>query len=384
MARRSAAPHADPDAPSAAERLRILAALEAAGESAIVQADGERVAVTHLDRVYWPLERDPHLRPITKRDFLRYLVQVAGAMLPHLRDRPLTLFRWPEGITGRRVLEKHWNIALPAFVERVDVFSDAKEHRDQYILCNNLATLLWLAHMGTLEFHAWHSRVAPGADAPGATSDFATSAPAVEASVLERPDYVLFDIDPFIYSGDEAKGREPAFNAPAFARVKAVATALESVLAAIGLRALVKTSGKTGLHVIVPIRRTLRFDAVREMARFIGERLMRGHPQDITLDWSVEKRTGKVFLDTNMNVRGKSMTVAWSPRGLPGAPVSMPLAWRDLAKASPLDFRLATVVPMLQRHGDAWAGWLDQAQSVEDVLTRDIDDRTNAHTGRQR
>ena len=377
-----AAGRAHPRSPPAAQRASILAALDAAGENAIVQADGHPVAVTHLDRVYWPA--DPGLRQpaITKREFLRYLARVAGAMLPHLRDRPLTLFRWPEGIAGRRVLEKHWNIALPPFVERVDVFSDAKGHRDQYILCNNLATLLWLAHMGTLEFHAWHSRVTPGADAPGASTDFASSARALEASVLERPDYVLFDIDPFIYSGDEPKGREPTFNATAFAKVKMVALALESVLAAIGLRALVKTSGKTGLHVIVPIRRTLRFDAVREMAHFIGERLLHEHPRDITLDWSVEKRAGKVFLDTNMNVRGKSMTAAWSPRGLAGAPVSMPLTWRVLPDAEPPEFRLATVVPMLQRDGDAWAGWPDHAQSVEEVLTRDLDDP--AHARRRR
>ena len=111
---------------------------------------------------------------------------------------------------------------------------------------------------------------------------------------------------------------------------------------------------------------------------------MREHPEDITLDWAVEKRTGKVFLDTNMNVRGKSMSVAWSPRGLAGAPVSMPLAWRALPDASPRELRVATVVPMLRRHGDAWAGWLDQAQSVEDVLTRDIEHGANARMGRQR
>ena len=384
MARRSAASRADSGSPSVAERLRLLAALDADGENAIVQADGHAVAVTHLDRIYWPPDNDLQQAAISKRDFLRYLVEVGAAMLPHLRDRPLTLFRWPEGISGRRVLEKHWNIALPSFIERVDVFSDAKGHRDQYILCNNLATLLWLAQMGTLEFHAWHSRITPGIDAANASVDFASSAQALEASILERPDYILFDIDPFIYAGHEPKGREPAFNAQAFAKAKAVAVALESVLAGIGLRALVKTSGKTGLHVIVPIRRTLRFDAVREMAHFIGERLMRAHPQDITLDWSVEKRTGKVFLDTNMNVRGKSMSVAWSPRGLAGAPVSTPLGWRELSDASPIDFRLTTVVPMLKHRGDAWAGWLAHPQSIEDVLSRDISHSVNPRTRQHR
>ena len=160
-----------------AQRLRLRTALDEAGEHAILRVGDDSLALTHLDRVYWPAGTSG-TGAVTKRDLLRYLVKVAPCMLPHLRDRPLTLFRWPEGIDGKRVLEKHWNITLPSFVERVDVFSDSKGHRDQYILCNNLATLLWLAHMGTLEFHAWHSRVRAGNDAPDATSDFASSAAA--------------------------------------------------------------------------------------------------------------------------------------------------------------------------------------------------------------
>jgi bifunctional non-homologous end joining protein LigD len=367
MSGKSAASRADSRLPSAA-RARLTAALDAAGESGVVEVEGHAIALTHLDRVYWPANADLHQPALTKRDFLRYLVAVAPALLPHVRDRPLTLFRWPEGIAGRRVLEKHWNITLPPFVERVEVFSDSKARTDQYILCNNLATLMWLAHMGTLEIHAWHSRVNRRPDAADAGTDWASSGSALEASILERPDYMLFDIDPFIYSGKEPKGREPAFNAPAFAKARTIAFQLEALLDGIGLRALVKTSGKTGLHVIVPIRRTLRFRIVREMAHFIGERLLHAHPHDITVDWAVDKRTGKVFLDTNMNVRGKSITAAYSPRGLAGAPVSMPLTWAELKDADPTDFRLTTVVPLLAMRGDAWAGWLDRKQSVEDRL----------------
>ncbi|HEX6794926.1 MAG TPA: hypothetical protein VF304_13840 [Casimicrobiaceae bacterium] len=380
---RSAAIGEDSPARSSRGRENIRGALDAASESAIVQVDGHAVALSHLDRVYWPADDEWQQPAITKRDYLRYLASVAPLMLPHLRDRPLTLFRWPEGIAGRRVLEKHWNITLPAFVERVEVFSDAKGRRDQYILCNNLATLLWLAHMGTLEFHAWHSRTRRGADAANAGGDFASSTAALEASLLERPDYVLFDLDPFVDAGN-GNAREPPFSAAAFEAVTGVAYAVQSVLAGIGLRALVKTSGKTGLHVIVPIRRTLRYDAVREMARFIGERVMHAHPRDITLDWQVKKRTGKVFIDANMNVRGKSISVAYSPRGLPGAPVSMPVTWRELARIDPRDFRLPTVLPRLRKRGDAWAGWLDDAQNVEQALTRDIDSREKADREQRR
>src|SRR4051812_25403241 len=191
------------------DRSALLRALDAPAEDLTLHVDHHAVAVTTLERVYWPALDDPAQPAITKRDFLRYLVLVADAMLPHLADRPLTLFRWPNGIDGRRVLQKHWEIALPSFVQRVMVFSDAKHHPDEYALCNNLASLLWFAHMGVLEFHVWHSRVQGGPDTTVTSTDFASSTAALQASVLEYPDYILFDIDPFIYSGTETRAKDP-------------------------------------------------------------------------------------------------------------------------------------------------------------------------------
>ncbi|HSC98414.1 MAG TPA: hypothetical protein VLI21_05905, partial [Casimicrobiaceae bacterium] len=345
----------------------VLAALDRADASVTLQVDDHELVATHLERVYWPAISGSQ-RAITKRDYLRYLVGVSEAMLPHLRDRPLTLFRWPEGLTGRRVLEKHWKITLPPFVERIDVFSESKGFPDQYLLCNNLATLLWLANMGTLEFHTWHSRIRGGSDVPEARTDFASTTDALRASLLELPDYVLFDIDPFVYKGDEPRGREPSFNLAAFGKAVEVASWLKAMLDSLGLDALVKTSGKTGLHVIVPIRRTLRFDAVRKIARFINAHLMREHPGDITTDWSVQRRVGKVFLDANMNARGKSMTAPYSPRGLPGAPVSLPLQWRQLKAIDPGKLRLPTTLPLLRKRGDPWAGWIERKQDLAAAL----------------
>ena len=346
---------------------RALAALASSATSLEINLDDDAFVATHLDRVYWPSVGDSHAT-LTKRDYLAYLIAVSPAMLEHLADRPLTLFRWPEGVAGKRVLEKHWKITLPAFVKHVEVFSESKGHPDQYLLCNNLATLLWLANLGTLEFHVWHSRVREGRDVTDAGTNFAGSAFAVQGSLLERPDYVLFDIDPFIYRGDEAKGKEPAVHPAAFAKAVEVALALKPLLDSLGLESLVKTSGKTGLHVIVPIARSLRFDAVRDIARFVAAHLMREHPKLITLDWSVDRRTGKVFVDANMNVRGKSMTAPYSPRGLPGAPVSLPLEWCDLAKADPSRFRIPGVAAILKRRGDPWHGWLQRKQDLASAL----------------
>ncbi len=125
------------------------------------------------------------------------------------------------------------------------------------------------------------------------------------------------------------------------------------------LEPIVKTSGKTGLHVFVPIKRTIDFDAARHVSELVGRHLMRLHPKDITMEWSVPKRTGKIFMDYNMNVRGKTLNVAYSPRGEPGAPVSMPLTWEELAKAHPLDFRITNAIRAPRRDRRSLEGRAD-------------------------
>src|SRR5204863_2846380 len=329
-----------------------------------------QVRLTHLDRVYWPA--DPALKQpaLTKRDLLRYFAQVSPFILPHLADRPLTMIRMPDGIRGQRFFQKHWEQERPAFVETITVFSGHKDEHHEYLLCNNLPTLLWLAQSGTLEFHVWHSRAQRGDDCVTGSTDYDSSLEALESSVLNYPDYVLFDIDPYIYSGKEAPGDEPELNTRAFEKGKEIAFRLREVLNSMGLEPIVKTSGKTGLHVFLPIRRTIDFDTARKVAEFVGRHLMRLHPKDITLEWSVPKRTGKIFMDYNMNVRGKTLNVAYSPRGAPGAPVSMPLTWEELAGAHPLDFRITSVPERLGETGDRWRGALSRKQSLERALER--------------
>ena len=186
--------------------------------------------------------------------------------------------------------------------------------------------------------------------------------------MLNFPDWVVFDIDPYIYSGKEKKGEEPELNTIAFEKGKEVAFWLRELLHTMKLDPIVKTSGKTGLHVFVPIRRTIDFDAARHVSELVGRHLMRQHPKDITMEWSVPKRTGKIFMDYNMNVRGKTLNVAYSPRGAAGAPVSMPLTWEELEKAHPLDFRLTNAARRVQATGDRWKDALTRKQDLERAL----------------
>ena len=349
------------------EARRLLAALEGAPPK--LDIDGHAVKLTTLHRVYWPEAPEFGQPAITKLDLVRHLVRLSPLILPQVRDRPLTLFRWPGGIQGRRMLQKHPETALPDFVETARIFSESKSTDDEYLLCNNLATLVWLADHGALEIHVWHSRVRGDHDPAAARSRGAGSATRLADSPVNFPDYMLFDIDPYLYSGRERSGGEPEPHAQGFAQAKQVALWLKDVLDRMSLRSCVKTSGKTGLHVAVPIEPRLRYDVVRAIARTICEHLLSLHPASITTQWDTGKREGKVFMDFNMNVRGKSIIAPWCPRGLAGAPVSMPLSWRQLSRAVPTAFRVGTLDKAAPTT-DPWSAAFEDRQDLEAAVAR--------------
>jgi bifunctional non-homologous end joining protein LigD len=357
-----------PAARKASRYTDALLELAAAREDCNLTIDGVQLALTNLNKVLWPADKTAALPAYSRRDHLRYLLRAGPHMLPHLRDRPLTLIRMPEGIQRQRFVQFHWEQRLPSFVESLMIYSARSKVSESFLVCNNMPTLLWLAHVGTLEMHVWHSRANTAPDAPAMSDDYASSVAALEGSILNYPDYIVFDIDPYVYSGAEAKGSQPEFNVGAFEQAKEVALWLKELLDSMKVDALVKTSGKTGLHVLVPIQRTVAFDAARAFAETVGRHLMQQHPNVITMDWNVKKRTGKIFIDYNMNVRVKTLSAPYSVRGLPGAPVSMPLSWKELAAAHPLDYTLANVADVLERRGDIWCDLIDRKQDIARVL----------------
>jgi bifunctional non-homologous end joining protein LigD len=340
----------------------LLQQLATKQSSLALSVGAHRVHLSQLDKILWPAQKKR--RATTKGDLLRYLAAMAPYMLPHLANRPLTLIRMPDGIDGESFFQKHLTQNLPSFVETVEVYSKSKTENHVYPLCNNLPTLLWLGQLGTLEFHVWHSSLAESDGDAIYTGSLAN----LEASALNYPDYVVFDIDPYIYSGKEAAGAEPEFNKKAFVAGKQVAFWLKDLLDALSLRSFVKTSGKTGLHIFVPIARTLTFVEARSVCELIGRHLMAQHPDLITMDWSVDKRPGKIFFDHNMNTRGKTLNVAYSPRGVPGAPVSMPVTWEELPGVLPPDFRMDNVPKLMAARGDVWRDLHNTRQSLEAAL----------------
>ncbi|HEY0868287.1 MAG TPA: DNA ligase D, partial [Fimbriimonas sp.] len=327
----------------------VIEALERNDREMQITVEGSPIQLTSLDRQLWP--------GVTKRDLLLYLAKVSNAYLRHLRDRPLTMVRYPDGIEGEGFFQRHWEASLPEFVQTVDIWSQSGGEAKRHLLCNNLPTLLWLGQNSAIELHPWHSRVVTAPDAEGLGAQFDTPQD-LEDSVLEYPDYLVCDLDPNVPTGKEE------FTEEGWRRTVDVALALHDLLDSLKLRSFVKTTGKTGLHIFVPLRRIYEGDQVKEAARTIGRFLMEKMPSHVTMETRLNKRPRKVFFDANMNGYGRTLASAYSPRPVPDARVSMPVDWNRLPYVRPGMFTIATVPAMLAEHGDLWKGSLDLRQHL--------------------
>jgi bifunctional non-homologous end joining protein LigD len=343
----------------------VVKQLDAARDRCVLHADGHNITVSNLDKALWPGARTR--RPFTKRHLLRYLARVSPWMLPHLADRPLFVTRFPGGIGGKSFYQKHWDDP-PAFARTVSIYSSHGDSDGDYLICENLPTLLWLGQMASLELHAWYSRTDPEPDATAHGRRFTGSESALEQSVLNYPDFVVFDLDPYDYSGREARGAEPELHRRAFNRTRKLALQVRELLERLGLSTWVKTSGRTGLHLYLPIVRELDFDAARDVAETIAKHALRERPREVTIEWAVARRRGKIFFDYNQNTRGKSLAVPYSARRHPNATVSTPVRWEELERIYPTDFSLRTVPDRLETEGDPWEGILTAKQDLGAIL----------------
>jgi len=323
-----------------------LAQLDDAKQDTILVVDGCSIHFSNLDRVFWPAT--DQTAPVTKRDLARYYLKVSGHILPQLRDRPLSLVRCPDGILGEHFFQKHWDKGLPEWVDRVPVWSDHNGRAAPYVVCNSVATLLWMAQMGVLEIHPWYSRYASGPEGLSlTTSDEA----AMDASALSYPDFLVVDLDPTLPKDKET---DPDAMWAGFKMSVEVALRFKTMLDELQLEGFAKTSGKTGIHIFIPIIRNLEFSVVRALAETLGRHLESLMPDKVTMEWVVKKRPEKVFFDHNQNVRGKTLAGIFSPRPVPGAPVSFPLSWARLRTIRPEQFTVASAPAALVNYGDPW------------------------------
>lgn len=351
---------------SSAEVDAVLSQLAGKEKNLKLEVAGDIIGLTNLDKVLWP--KTEELEAFTKRDLLVYLAKVSPYMIPHTRRRPLTLIRWPNGIHGEKFFQKHWEQSRPEFVSVIPLWGDTNKKNQDYIDCDSLGTLLWCGQLGTLEFHIPAARIDPWPDGEAHSQNFADSEENIDRSILNYPDFIRFDIDPYIYSGLEKPGEEPELNREAFEKGKTVAFWIRDLIAPLGMKSFVKTTGKTGLHVFVPIIRDLDTPACREICMKLCHVILAQHPREVTTEWSVNKRTGKIFLDYNMNAMGKTLGAAYSPRALPNQSLSMPLTWEELESAYPEDFTMRNVFTWLDKRGDAWKDILEHKVDVAGLL----------------
>lgn len=334
-------------------------------EVALQQA-GLRVELTNLDKVFWPE------KGYTKGDLIEYYMKIGPVILPHLRDRPVTLRRFPNGIKGEAFYQKDYPDA-PDFVTIVHIHTESGGDTMAAPVCNNLETLLWLAQLANIEVHPWFSRVTPLRKSEGAGkagTAFSESEDGLRDSVLNRPDYVVFDIDPYLFPDNklpERKGeKDPDYSRRGFDAAREAAFFVRDLLKGLKLDSFVKTSGKTGLHVFVPIVRRYTFKQVHEFAKTVTQYLEGQHPKKLTTAWAAAKRVGKVFLDYNQNRLGATLAGAYSVRPTPDATVAMPVTWKDLETGfDPLDFTLKTVPDLMKKRKDAWRDLMANPQRLD-------------------
>ncbi len=320
---------------------------------------------SNLNKIFWGKKTNhPQL---TKKDLIEYYNKISRHILPYLKDRPLSLSRYPEGIKGKSFYHKNWNQNnKPTYVQTVKVYSESREGNIiNYIVCNNKESLLWLANLGCIEMHPWYSRI----------NDFGACTQRddildKEKCGLNFPDFIIFDFDPYIYSGKEKKGQqEPEYNFKAFKATVDVAFNLKALFEELHIESYVKTSGKTGLHVFVPIVNLYTYEQTRSFAEVIGKILTRRHPGKITMEWDTTKRTGKVFFDHNQNARGKTIASIFSPRPTDLATVSVPIRWEDLANVIPTDFTILNVPDLINKQTpNPWIDIMKKKQDLNKIL----------------
>jgi bifunctional non-homologous end joining protein LigD len=327
-----------------------------------VSSSSPSSSFSNLDKVFWDKARNhPQL---TKKDLIEYYDKISSYILPYLKDRPLSLSRYPDGIKGKSFYHKNWNQEKPAFVQAVKVYSESREDNIiNYLVCNNKETLLWLANLGCIEIHPWYSRI----------NDFHSCNEKDDILYEEKcglnfPDFIIFDLDPYIYSGVENKGQEPEYNLKAFKATVDVAYSLKELFDELKIESYVKTSGKTGLHIFVPIATFYAYEQTRRFAEIIGKILKRRYPQKITMEWDTIKREGKVFFDHNQNARGKTIASIFSARPSSLATVSMPARWEDLSSILPTDFTMLNVPQIVKKSVNPWKDILERKQDINKIL----------------
>lgn len=275
-----------------------------------LQKEKKEKFLTHLDKIFWPKEK------ITKGDLLRYYEKIASWMLPHLKNRPVSLKRFPNGIEGSSFFQKDLK-NYPEWVETTSIEHEKK--KVHYLMINNEESLLYAANLGSIEIHPFLSR----------------------SLKLHFPDFVIFDLDP--------KGAS-------FTQVIEVAQGLHHILEEIEVPSFCKTSGATGLHISIPLGAKYTFDQSKHFAELIAIIIHQRFPKITTLERSLSKRRGRIYIDCYQNNYAQTVAAPYSVRARPDAPVSTPLKWSEVKKGlDPKKYTIKNIPARIKKMGDVYA-----------------------------
>ena len=285
------------------------------------------VTITHPDKIFFPE------KALSKGDLVAYYRGVAEWMLPYLHDRPVVLTRFPDGIHGKSFYQRDAPDYTPEWLQRAVLWSDGAEREVSYFVIQHEAALAYIANMGAIVIHMWHSRI----------------------DDLEHPDWCVLDLDPK--------------SAP-FAHVLAVARALGELAEEVGLPAYLKTSGASGLHVLIPLARQLTHEQSRTLAELLGRVIVQRLPDIATMARAVRHRDGKVYVDFLQNGHGRLLAAPFSVRAEPAASVSMPVRWHEAtARLTNERFHITNAIRRLRRGGDPMASILEARPDLHAALT---------------
>jgi bifunctional non-homologous end joining protein LigD len=285
------------------------------------------ILITHPEKLLFPADG------ISKGEVAAYYQALSGAMLPHLRGRPLTMERFPAGIEKKGFMQKDVSKGFPAWLQRVEVGKrDGSLH---HALIDDERSLAWLANQNCITPHVWSSRV----------------------PTLDTPDLCLFDLDP---SRDDP------------GELRAAALAVRGLLEELGLPTWLKTSGSKGFHIVVPLDGQSTFDVAWHFAHGVGAVLVKRHPAQLTQEFLKTERAGRILIDTGRNGHGATFAAAYAPRPKPGAPVSAPCTWQELESglATPQSFQLRTMRERVERKGDLWGDLHEGGHALSGPLER--------------
>lgn len=325
--RSTGAPLVGPKEKGEDSRLPGPVPLEAKAGNHVYRKGSREVRITNVEKVFFPEEG------YTKGDLIEHYYRVAPLMLPFLRDRPIVMQRVPEGIEGEAFYEKQAPKGAPEWVRTVAVASDEGRKNIDYVVVDDVTTLIWLAQIASVECHAWTSRWPH----------------------LGEPDFAVLDLDP----------HEPI----TFDDVRAVAKLVRVVLERLGLTGFPKTSGGAGLQVFIPLSGGHTYKEVREFCAAVGRLIVQAYPEKTTLAPSKPKRAGKVYIDANQNAKGKTLVAPYSVRPYPKAPVSAPLDWEELDEEFfPEEFTIATIADRIETVGDPFRRALLVRQDLHPAL----------------